>query len=409
MRRVGQWATSFCLRRKDCRSRHFVESVPEKQNLDGCAFLPLRHRRWKRTHRVIEHTFATVNTGTSRDYVQSSPRSAASKAFAREFVVAVDSGMRHFGISLLDQDLTELQSELARCHAIVAVLRRKMQATPPGLVIVANDSDSPNIEAVAVAQAEGIPSLLLQHGLDCDRYVYDQSPVEHLAVWGPERRGRYTANLSAAEPHIEIVGNPEYDHEFPRVDQPVAGGSTWLWVTRPHTTKKCVLPSRNSLEGLEIFDAVLEALAKCPHVQLVIKPHRYDYVQSYKSRLKSSSVSARVSIDGRPLEQLFREATLVITEDTTAALEAMFHGKPLIHAHFADTPPLLPLVDCGAAWPGYDQESLVDSLLKMMSLTRASHQSMIDGQQSFMEAFHPLHGGAAQRLDRFLAQVISAA
>ena len=67
-------------------------------------------------------------------------------------------------------------------------------------------------------------------------------------------------------------------------------------------------------------------------------------------------------VRGGSIHGLLSESSVVITEDSTAGMEAMFWGKVLIHAHFAQSPPVMPFVEYGASLPAFSGEMLFESL-----------------------------------------------
>lgn len=345
---------------------------------------------------MLKEVLPNLVIGMPHHYARFAPFRSASTDFGCHLTRLIDDGFQKHGITLSERDLRELNTEIARRHLLVTRISGWLQRRS-GMVVVANDSDSPNVETLAVAQALQLPSLMIQHGLDCERFVLDRTSATHIAVWGQERCLRYAAASNPSIRHLRIVGNPEYD-EVQRPGRLVTDGGFWLWVTRPHAPGKCLLPSRSPLEGLHILESLLQSLKRHPDARLVVKPHRHDNVQMYVNRLADSSVRHRVTISCLDPDKLFPSASVIMTEDTTAALEAMFHAKPLIHVYSAATPPVLPLVSMKAALPGHDSESLADSLRKLSRLTQAGRRAMDNGQKEFIDLYHPLRGNATQRL-----------
>jgi len=166
------------------------------------------------------------------------------------------------------------------------------------------------------------------------------------------------------------------------------------------------LPSRECREGLAIFDALAAALRERPRAGLTIKPHPFDYSAQYAQRIKQHGLEGRVVLSGEPIEILLRRSSLVFSEDSSAGLDAMFFGRPLIHTHFSSAPPVMRFVDFGAALPGYSQSQISSSVMELESAGTAERIAMAQGQQRFIIAHSGQRDGrAAERLTDYIAKV----
>jgi hypothetical protein len=106
-------------------------------------------------------------------------------------------------------------------------------------------------------------------------------------------------------------------------------------------------------------------------------------------------LSHRVTISEQNLHELLPLSSLVISEDTTAGMEAMFWGKILVHAHFTASEPTLPIVAYGAALPANCAEELVSSILKAQQLTIEERHAIQKGQAEFIRDFAGVCDGSA--------------
>ena len=340
------------------------------------------------------------------DCGEGEPLRSGAMAFAESLREGIVTGLRHAGIEPLSEDVEILQEQI-RClsknipsaEAVLARLR-------PEAVLVPVDNCSPFIEMVCVARRMGIPTIMLQHGLDCERYYLDEAYASDIAVWGEERKKRYEHASQYRPERIETVGNPDYDRlTLPSRLQ--TQGYYWLWVTRPHVPVKCHAPSRRPDEGLDILDALLDALSASDTARLVIKAHPFDYRDLYEARIRERGLDDRVRVADDLLSDLLKDATMVITEDSTAGMDAMTFGKVLVHAHFAESPPTMPFVDYAAALPGFSAGQLVESLKEAQDLPGVKLADMQSGQSRFLGDFAgPLDGQSAERFTVFLESVL---
>lgn len=316
-------------------------------------------------------------------------------------------GLEAQGIRLLDADVQHLQAQLAEQRQTLVQAQAELDALRPDALLVPADNHPPFIEHVLAARQRGIPVLMLQHGLDCERYYLDDAYATHIAVWGPDRERRYRRDSSWQPERIAVVGNPHYDQE--PAPAPPADDRSWLWVTRPHAPAKCYAPSRRPDEGLRILDALLLALSKVPEARLVIKPHPFDNTDGYRARIAAAGAHRAHVVSDDTVANLLAGAGVVITEDSTAGMDAMLAGRTVVHAHFAPAPTVMPFVAYGAALPGFSPAELADSLGRASTLEPAARATMAAGQQRFLDDFAgPRDRQASGRLVQFITDVLGA-
>ncbi len=299
-------------------------------------------------------------------------------------------GVQAFGIELLESDTLVLQHQIAQLFLRTQQIETELSILRPSAILLFADNHFPVQSYVFVARKFGIPTIMLQHGLDCEHYCLDQAYADVISVWGMTRLQRYQQDSIWQPTVLQVNGNPEYDCLTPP-DQLNLKGDYWLWATRPHCPEKCFSPSRLPQEGTEILIELLAALERSPNARLVIKPHPLDDLDLYRPYLNE-----RVSLSSEPIRSLFPNASVVISEDSTVGLEAMFFGKVVIHAHFAASDPVIPYVEYNAALPGYSQELLQTSLQKFEHLTEEQQRTLLTGQRRFLQTYSGSEDGTAR-------------
>jgi len=327
------------------------------------------------------------------------------RGFAGYLFDGVCRGFKKFDLIFPEGVRELLEKQLVDLTATVVSVEQEMQCLKPDAVLVHGDNHPPHQIYVMVARKMGLPSIMLQHGLDCERYYLDEAYATAIAVWGAERERRYRQK-SSWQPRIRVVGNPQFDSL--RLPEAIDGcGSYWLWLTRPHTPEKCYAPSRSPEEGLAILKGLMKALDRHPDARLLIKAHPYDYPAKYLEIVAQSEYADRIKITQRDLQELFSDAAVVITEDSTAGMEAMFWGRPIVHAHFAPSEPTMPFVEYGAALPGFSEHQLMDSIASIHLMNLEDLQQFHDGQIKFLTDFAgPCDGQASDRVVSFIADVL---
>lgn len=329
-------------------------------------------------------------------YAPVTPGRGLGRAERDAFAAALDDALGTAGFEIARAGCAAILAEADREAARIRAFLRVLERTRPDLVLLHDDASPDGLAWALAARTHGAPTLSLAHGLDCERFYLDTAHVDVKCVWGEGRAGaiRATALESTNLSGLRVTGNPAYDGLRPP-DASAPGGPRWLWVTRPHTPRKCFTAGRFPVEGADIFAGLLDALKAAPAARLTIKPHPTDYADVYRRLAAESGLGDRIAFATGGMAPALDAADVVVTEDSTAALDAMLKGKPLVHAHFAPTPPALPLAPYRAALPGGDTATLRDSLL---ALTEADG-SLFAGQRRFIDDFAgPLDGKSRARV-----------
>ncbi|MDE0839942.1 MAG: hypothetical protein OSB41_12945 [Kiritimatiellae bacterium] len=327
--------------------------------------------------------------------------------WAKELSSGMVSGLACAGVAVNGDACAQLEQELKVFVATVLCAKRDLERLHPNAVLVPSDNTPPFSAMTHAARALGIPVILLQHGMDCERYFLDDAYASHIASWGAYRRERYTRDSEHAPVRISNVGNAHYDHVDPKLFSHKSQPGQWLWVTRPHRSEKCYAPSRRRDEGLRILDALIDAMTVAPQTRLTIKPHTFDYADLYEKRIAERGLSDRVVVSVDALWPLLADAEIVITEDSTAGMDAMVLGKPLVHAHFAESAPVMPFVAFGAAHQAFCASEMASTLKRVCAMGDSDFEEMRIAQGEFLDyAVGPRDGQASVRASAFIDSVV---
>jgi UDP-N-acetylglucosamine 2-epimerase len=315
-------------------------------------------------------------------------------------------GLEAQGIELLKRDRQVLLHQLLQQNAHLQRVNAELSILRPQAILVFADNHYPIQNYVFAAKQQSIPVIMLQHGLDCEHYCLDEAYADAIAVWGNARLQRYQQYSIRQPGHIQVTGNPGYD-AFCLPKHLNLDGEYWLWTTRPHAPEKCYAPSRHPEEGLAILDALLSELQRSPHQRLIIKPHPLDRSELYQERITAMGLCDRVELTQTDILELLAHASLVIAEDSTSGLEAMFFGKVVIHAHFAQSQPVMPFVQEGAALPATSATSLHAAIQRAQRLTPIEQQQLLEGQWRCLSKQAGLcDGQSGQRVIDFVMDVL---
>ena len=323
------------------------------------------------------------------------------KKWANKLVNAVDSALLKLDVTLIKFDQTLLKKQIKGVVYSTDLAISELRKYKPHAIYVHTDNHPPYINYILAGKKLEIPTITYQHGLDCEHYYYNDCFADNVIVWSEERKSRYL-DYSAITPKIlKNIGNIflNIDHNTSTKNK-----NTLLWVTRPHSPSKCYSPSRNYTEGLKILESIIEFMLDNKDLYLIIKTHPMDYVKGLKNLIREKRIENRVIISDDNLHFLFTKASVIISEDTTAGVEAMYYNVPIVHAHFANSKPVLPFVKYKAALPGYNSEQLKSNLLKACYLSEDEKNNMKIGQNKIINRFMPF--GKIEDLTSFIIKTL---
>lgn len=384
-----------------------VRSLPAAKVL----YVPCEHPTLQTIVRSLSESFTVVAPQGSFDQVPKlqsihSPLGSDSLLPVESLHSGILAGLKQQGIELIETDAIVLRDQIARLVLRTQQIETELSMLRPKAILLFADNHFPVQSYVFVARKLGIPTIMTQHGLDCEHYCLEEAYADYISVWGTARSKRYQTQSTRHPVQLRVNGNPEYD-SLSLPNQIDRSGSYWLWATRPHAPEKCYSPSRSPQEGIQILEALLAMLAYSPKARLVIKPHPLDDVKLYQSSIEQSGMRDRVSISSDAVRSLISDASVVISEDSTVGLEAMFFGKLVIHAHFAASDPVMPFVQYEAALPGYNAELLRSAFECIETLSQAQQNQLLAGQRRFIEDFAGLCDGQAhQRVTKMIREIL---
>lgn len=296
-----------------------------------------------------------------------SERNGTPSAFAISLYNNLIASLKEQDINLLPYDRFHLEKEVYELVERIELLSQELELNRFDAILLHADNFSPYLDYTLLARNRDIPTIMLQHGLDCEECFLEDSYADFIALWGKRRYDRYLENSTHNPIKMEICGNAALDRfELPR--EVAAAGTLWLWVTRPHNPDKCYQETRFPIEGVQILEALISAVSKHPEASLLIKAHHNDYIDLYKKRIAESGLTGRIEVTSEDLNAALNQANLVFIEDTSAILEVMLHGKLIVCLNFGSTPSTLNLPNFDAAPLATNEPQLLQSIQSCIGL-----------------------------------------
>jgi len=297
----------------------------------------------------------------------------------------------------------------------IAILIRALKLSKSSVILVESDHVLPCRIAVLVGKHARIPSLLLLHqGVIGYNYSISKFLVDKIGVIGPFAR-EILVSRGVPKNKIVVTGRPAYDDlgklRFNKLETCRKFGldpnkKIFLYTTEnigALQTRKRVYAICRAIRKLVIQFQSSGQLTKVPG--FFIKVHPDEDMNSYVQIVNDVGADAHISKTGNFYE-ILSMCDVLITGFSTATLDAMILGKPVITINLTKFRDPLPYAESGAAIGVYDEESLqkeIESALYDENVKAKLRQA----QKKFIyEHAYKIDGKCSERVVKIMEQMV---
>ena len=204
-----------------------------------------------------------------------------------------------------------------------AAIREALQRLRPEVVLLASDQHRIGSLVVEECRANGIGTIVMQHGLPQHAVGYVPVVADRVLTWSDRSMGWFVARGTAPS-RLSVTGNPALDGPWrarQKHDRP-EGPVTYLLALTPAT----------QATNAGVVRMALDALATQPEARLIVKLHPGDGDWRYVRRLvQEHPVRSRVRVAHKErLGPLLLEATVTWLHRSSVALESLAVGVPVV-------------------------------------------------------------------------------
>lgn len=314
--------------------------------------------------------------------------------------------------SIVQESVTKTLKDIDDAHALIARLK------PQVVMLRATISSQTHFSILAqVARAQDIPSIEMQHGI---MYLGPGSmdkrhSAEFIGVYGSFVQKEM--KIAGDEKSIPIViGSPRFD-----VYAHLENNKNANDITRGRNiTFLCIAPlvfleaSTDSYDTIEYFQTIASALRKIPNAHAILKlrpgPNRDSFLlATIKSLFDGVS---HTTAQFEPLSDLYPQADVVVSCYSTAALEALQCGKPLVYLGLCPLDKMtgkhhfLSYVENGAMRFAASEKELM-LVLKELADNPEARERLSMGAVAFITREYSFDGKASERTAAFITSVAS--
>jgi hypothetical protein len=300
----------------------------------------------------------------------------------------------------------------------IEMAKKMISEERPGLILLQNEYSEFERALVVAGKLKGIPTLAVQHGIITPThygYIFDQEdkgkvllPVT-TCVYGQYHKDLLTKNSIYGPEQVVVTGEPRYD-VLHRVDKIYSkkdflekyrinpDNRILLWATQCH--------GLSDEENIRNLGAVFETVQNIKNVALLIKQHPgegEEYTKMIKDCLANYKID--VVITGKSsdtYEQLF-VCDLLITKNSTTAMEAVALNKPVIVLNLSGEPDIVDYVEQGVALGVYREEDLKPSIEKLLK----DDSELAKNRGAYIEKYlYKIDGKATERVLKLIEEII---
>lgn len=309
----------------------------------------------------------------------------------------------------------------------IEMAKRLLEQEKPDLILFESGQGEFGKALIVAGKLKDIPTLAIQHGSITPYnmgYMYTKDEISpngnikspycpipnKTAVYGPYYKELLTKESAFPEDSIVVTGQPRYDI-LAKADK-VYSKNRFLKRYKINPNHKIILwlTQCNGLsdeENIKNFKAVFRTIQNLKNVILIIKQHPGEekaYTSMIKDHLNNYQINAIMTPKkSDTYEQLFA-CDLMVTKNSTTAMEAVALDKPVIVLNFDKDPDAVDYVKQGIACGVYKEEDLAPTIEKLLK----DDLELAKNRQRFVEKYlYGIDGKATERVMKLIKEMIN--
>jgi len=292
----------------------------------------------------------------------------------------------------------------------------------PKLVIVRESVRAPERMIVVVAKSAGIRTLVIQHGILTERNIFTRLHSDKIALWGKAGADWYGAYGNDVSKCI-ITGKPAHDTLYPKSDNCKKEAEDTLLKIGADPAKKTILFIGSFFKNIRYqmysvyysqdseyiaLSSVLNIMDQFSDKQLIVKIHPFDPVDInsfYKNSGLKSHTNAFVAKNVNIIPLIINSALVVTSFFSSAALDAVIFGKPVIALNFYKREDLVPFAQRGVAL-GVNEAGQLYQAVKQIFEDKKLIDRLASDRESFIYDYaYKIDGGSTERVIDLIKQL----
>lgn len=336
-------------------------------------------------------------------------------------------GYKDIKFDLLESRLSYyFTTVFGRMVEYIEMAKRMVEEEKPDLILIVNEYGRFERALVIAGKLKGVPALALQHGVihpTHKGYMHTHDEIspdgsvkspycpipDKTVVYGTYHKDLLTKVSAYPVDSVVVTGQPRYDILY--FADKVYSKETFFKKYKIHPDQKIVLWATaftgiSDSENIKHLKTVFETMQIVNAATLIIKPHpgegeRYikmitDYLNKYKIEAIMTPKNSDI------YEQLF-VCDLMITKNSTTAMEAIALNKPVIVLNLSGEPDVVDYVEQGVALGVYKEDDLKPTIEKLLK----DDSELAKNRKKYIEKYlYKIDGKATERVVNLIMQTI---
>jgi len=309
----------------------------------------------------------------------------------------------------------------------IEMAKRMIEEEKPDLILILNEYGRFERALVIAGKLRSVPVLAVQHGVihpthEGYRHTKDEispdgslkspyCPIPDMtAVYGAYHKDLLTKASVYPEDGVVVTGQPRYDvlyyadeiydkeKIFRKYDITIEH-KIILWTTQCH--------GLNDEENIKNFKVIFETMQNLKDTTLIIKQHPGEgkrYTKMIQKHLDDYTINAVITPKDSDTYELLYVCDLMITKNSTTAMEAVALTKPVIILNLGEEPDLVEYVNEGVAlgvYEGGDLKPMIEKLLK-------DDSELTKNRKKYIEKYlYKIDGNATERVVKLIEEMIN--
>jgi len=295
-------------------------------------------------------------------------------------------------------------------------LKNAISRLNPKIILTSCEYCKMGRAAMAIGNEDGLQTIALQHGIITPThwgYIFGKSekisrsdaincrPLpRYTLLYGPDYVEILTKNSIYPEESLIITGQPRYDYLYDIVrsmdkdkflEEKKLKHPLIVWISQ------FGYPQSENNKNIDCFMHLIESIP----VNLFIKPHPSETDLSiYQPLLRHDNVVLSKDIN---LYKLLNVCDLIITKNSTTAMEAAALNKPIIVLNLSEEPDAVDYVKDGIALGVYNKEELIPTVKRLLQ----DDSILCKRRDEYVSRYlYKMDGRSSQRVADFLEKLL---
>ncbi|NVM29087.1 MAG: hypothetical protein HWN65_09595 [Candidatus Helarchaeota archaeon] len=338
-------------------------------------------------------------------------------------------------INLLSQKFSRFFYNLKNYLNLIDGMYNLIQTEKPSMLVTMYDVPGPQRAVTKICRNNGIPTLVIQHGLYINDYsgfyVMPKEADKHFC-WGNYHKNWAIKRGKLPETQI-VTGNPKWDssifmndksknrklsiYDIYYFSREFLENLEWHLLRIKPPKKLIVIATQyyksdtscySSDENVVFIRDTLRAMKDFPKCQVVVKLHP-NFYEEYKELTKTFVQELRlrnVKITSRHLWDILKMCNLLITQTSTVGLEAMLFNKSIVIYIPNGSPNLNPYAGRGAVIEVYKKEGLISAIKDALFNKEVQMKLAVACKKFINEYAYRIDGKASYRIAKLIESSI---